>query len=713
MYDVLKKYFGHTEFRPLQKAIIERVLLRKDTVVIMPTGGGKSLCYQLPSLLQEGLTLVVSPLIALMKDQVDSLKAAGVAAACWNSALSPDEVEQVKSALVAGNVKLLYVAPERLMMDHFLAFSDQLNICLFAIDEAHCISEWGHDFRPEYRQLSELKKRFPQIPVIALTATATPIVQKDIINQLALSESKTFKASFNRENLFYEVRPKSDTYYQIVEYMKSRPNDSGIIYCMSRKTVDSLAASLQSDGFRALPYHAGMEKEERAKNQDKFIKDDAEIIVATIAFGMGIDKPNVRFVIHYDLPKNLESYYQETGRAGRDNLKSDCILFYSYYDKNKIEYFIREMQNPDEQQVAADKLQQMVDYAESYLCRRKLLLQYFGEEFNTANCGGCDNCLKQTIKFDATIVVQKLLSCVARVNERFGMKYVIDILRGSNSERIIQNRHNLLSTYGIGKDYSKTEWQGIIRQLLQQGFLQLENGEYPILKLTNLSKEVLFGNKKVMLMPLAQPSRKRSRLPDIDVPMNHELFEELRKLRKKIADEERLAPYMIFHDSTLQKMASFFPQTWDALKLIPGVGERKLKQFGPRFLKAIVGFCRQHNIQSISAKPAMPPTSNQEMRQRSEEVTHNMLDQNLSVEEIAKRRNLAISTIYSHIEQLILNGENIEIDGLVPQNKQQRITCALQELGTASLSQVKEKLGDDVSYEEIRLMRAKMLAKKS
>ncbi len=593
MLATLEKYFGYTTFRPLQQEIIEAVLAARDVLVVMPTGGGKSLCFQLPALLQPGLTVVVSPLISLMKDQVDSLRTNGIAAACWNSALTSGEVQTVRQQMENRQLKLLYLAPERLMLPNFLNYLKTFPLSLFAIDEAHCISEWGHDFRPEYRELQAIRAYFPTTPMIALTATATTRVQEDIQIQLHLQEPRIFKASFNRENLYYEVRPKQKTYQQIVAYLKAHPGQSGIIYCLSRREVEALAEKLQNDGFEALPYHAGLDSPTRTTNQEKFIRDDVQIIVATIAFGMGIDKPNVRFVLHYDLPKNIEGYYQETGRAGRDGLKSDCILFYSYHDRVKIEYFIAEIQKQAERRIALEKLEQMLKYADDTDCRRRYILNYFGETYPTQNCATCDNCLNQSHLVDMTIPAQKIFSCIARVKESFGMTYVIDILKGSKSERLIHNNHQHLSTFGIGSEFTKNDWRAFVRTLVQKKYLEFEGHEYPILKLTPLSHEVLFKGARVML-PKSYVVPEPVAATTTDGEQTKELFAQLRRLRKEIADAEGLPPYMIFPDTTLQALAKQMPQTWEGLKRIPGMGEVKLKRFGPRFLKEVIGFCQQH-----------------------------------------------------------------------------------------------------------------------
>ncbi|HEY3374940.1 MAG TPA: DNA helicase RecQ [Candidatus Aquicultor sp.] len=595
MLTTLNKYFGYTTFLPLQQDIINDVLNKKDVLALMPTGGGKSLCYQLPALQLDGVTIVVSPLIALMKDQVDGLVSNGVAAAFINSSLNPSEITRARSQLERGEIKILYVAPERLMMPEFLSFLKRLPIALFAIDEAHCISEWGHDFRPEYRQLRSLKDNFPEVPIIALTATATEHVQDDIAVQLGIPDCSKYRASFNRSNLYYKIEPKTSAYQRLLKYISEHRGDSGIIYCQSRKLVSSLASDLKKAGFRALPYHAGMDPEKRSRNQERFIRDDAEIIVATIAFGMGIDKPNVRYVIHYDLPKNIEGYYQETGRAGRDGLKSDCILFFSYADKAKIEYFIRQKEDQAERDIAYKKLKEMTDYCEGNICRRKVLLGYFGEAFDEPNCGLCDVCLEPREKFDATVVAQKVLSCVHRVNNGFGVTHIIDILVGSNNQKIIERGHDELPTHGIGKEHSRTEWQSMIRELVQLGYLSLEGDRYPVLRLNEKSRGVLLEDEQVFL---TKPHVEVEIVPvSVDDKCDQGLFEALRALRKTMADESDLPPYVIFHDATLKEMAAYYPRTNAALANISGVGEVKLKRYGNIFLKTIKEYCDANGVE--------------------------------------------------------------------------------------------------------------------
>ena len=581
----LRSVFGFDGFRPGQAEIVEAIVAGRDVLAIMPTGGGKSLCYQLPALLLDGLTIVVSPLIALMKDQVDSLCESGVPATFLNSSITSAESSRRVGDLFRGKYKLLYLAPERLLMDGFLEIVQKLPIRLIAVDEAHCISEWGHDFRPEYRQLRDVRKLFPEIPVIALTATATQQVQEDIIRQLGLGEGSLYKASFIRDNLYYEVRAKQDTYDQIRKYLRDRKGDSGIIYCGSRKDVERLAEKLQRDGFGAVAYHAGLTPKERTVRQEQFIRDDVSIMVATIAFGMGIDKPNVRFVLHYDLPKNLEGYYQETGRAGRDGLQSECILFYSFGDKMKIDYFIEDKTH--EQQLTARKqLYQVIAYAESNLCRHRLLAEYFGEGYDKPNCGMCDNCTKPVVQFDAIIMAQKFLSCVRRTGERFGANYVIDVLSGSESAKILSNRHSNLPVFGIGRDHAKKEWLQLSRQLLSMGYVV--QGDYNVLKLTQKAGQVLFQGEKVFVKPLKEEKIKAKSVAGPAGAVDEELFLRLRRLRKRLADEHDLPPYIIFSDASLRDMAARKPRTLEEFSAVSGVGERKLAMYGPLFVDEVL-----------------------------------------------------------------------------------------------------------------------------
>lgn len=709
MLQTLHKYFGYTTFLPMQEDIIRDVVDRKDVLVLMPTGGGKSLCYQLPALLFDGLTVVISPLIALMKDQVDGLISNGISAAYINSSLSYSEVNDIRWTVENGEVKILYLAPERLMVSGFLDFLKRLPVSLFAVDEAHCISEWGHDFRPEYRQLKALKENFPGTPLIALTATATRDVQDDIARQLRIPQCKRYRVSFNRKNLYYRVEPKVNPYRQLLKHLEGHKKDSGIIYCQSRKMVDSLSASLQEAGYRAIPYHAGLTAEERSENQERFIRDDAEIIVATIAFGMGIDKPNVRYVIHYDMPKNLEGYYQETGRAGRDGLPGDCILFFSYGDKVKIEYFIEQKEDQRERDISYQKLKKMTDYCAANTCRRKVLLEYFGEDFDEPNCGGCDICLEPRERFDGTIAAQKALSCIYRLGQGFGINHVIDILLGSRNKKVIEKNHHNLTTYGIGKEYSKGQWQSIVRELVQLGFLNMEGDQYPVLRLNDKSKGILFKGERVSL---TKPAVEAQILHgDVADAIDRELFEILRTLRKRLADEEGVPPYIIFPDTTLKEMSTYYPNDPRALSNISGVGDRKLQRYGDIFLNTITEYCRAKGIVPQRMSPKGLASGFTGMKSSTLHMTLEFCNKGLTLKEMAGKRGLAVSTIASHIERLILSGEDISIDSLVPAEKQDIIIKAIGDLGPEALSPVKEALGDDFSYEEIRLVRANFRSK--
>jgi ATP-dependent DNA helicase RecQ len=704
--EILRRYFGYSEFRQLQQDIILDVLKGNDVLVLMPTGGGKSLCYQYPSLLFKGLTIVVSPLISLMKNQVDSLRSNGIPAEYLNSSLNYEEIKKIKSGLLQNRVRLLYVAPERLVIPAFLSFLKGLKISLFAIDEAHCISEWGHDFRPEYRQLKMIGATFPDVPIIALTATATMKVREDIVNQLELKDCKKYIASFNRENLVYYVKPKQDAFRQIVEFLRTKPRESGIIYCYSRKNVDALTENLKYAGFRALPYHAGLSADVRSTNQEKFIKDDVEILVATIAFGMGIDKPNIRFVIHHDLPKNLEAYYQETGRAGRDGLKSDCVLFYSYGDRQKIEYFINQMTNEKERQIAHNKLMEIINFCETNVCRRKLLLGYFGEKYKENKCSGCDNCLIPREEIEATGEILTILSCVQELDEKFGINYCIDVLTESKSSRVVQNGHTVLRSYGSGKNLPKKIWHGFIRELLQRDYLNLE-GEYPVIKLCQKGRDLLSGSKcnvtteKIFLAKphaVEKPATKPAIIDHDDDDRG--LFEALRNLRKTLADAENYPPYMIFNDASLKQMAAKRPFTPEDFRKITGVGDKKLERYGVIFISEIRRFCEKQ------------VSSSQPVKKRSSElVTLEMLDQGMDLDMITITRNLSLNTVYGHIENLILAGENIDIEKFITKEKIKAISSVILEIGGGTLKPIKDILDENFSYGEIKLVRAKMKGK--
>lgn len=591
-YQTLQKYYGYSAFRPLQEDIITDILAGKDVFVLMPTGGGKSLCYQLPSIMSSGTTIVVSPLIALMKDQVDNLRQNGVQAAFLNSSLSVEEQKKVIASLQEQKLSLLYVAPERLVQPSFLDLLHHLRINFFAIDEAHCISQWGHDFRPEYRQLRLLRDRFPDIPIVALTATATSRVKEDIMTQLRLQDARKYQGSFNRKNLSYFVLPKKQAFAQIQQYIEKHPNQSGIIYCATRKTVEKLVEKLADVGIKALPYHAGLLDDVRRNNQEQFIREEVDIIVATVAFGMGIDKPNVRFVIHYDMPKSLEHYYQETGRAGRDGLPSECLFLFSIGDKFQQLHFIDEKSDLVEQQIAKQQLQTIVHYAQSKLCRRKQLLQYFGEIYDEKTCASCDNCLDVKETFDGTIIAQKILSCVYRVGQRFGTRHIVQVLLGAKTQPILQRQHDKLSTYGIVNDFSEDDLRMFIYELIQQGYLQQTEDHYGIVSMTPKGYSFLKNKEQVILTkPDKQEIHLKTKKKGAVEGEKNALFDVLRKLRKDIADQSKVPPYVIFHDTSLLEMANTHPRNESAFRSIHGVGEEKWKRYGKQFTEAINHYC--------------------------------------------------------------------------------------------------------------------------
>ncbi|MGC1321033.1 MAG: DNA helicase RecQ [Candidatus Udaeobacter sp.] len=616
LLNALKKHFGYDQFRPLQREIIEDALAGRDVFVLMPTGAGKSLCFQLPALMRDGLTIVVSPLIALMKDQVDALQTSGIPATYLNSTLDRDESKARWRGLHRGQYRMLYVAPERLMLETFLERALNWNIAQFAIDEAHCISEWGHDFRPEYRELKKLRKHLPDVPIMALTATATERVRGDIIKELELRDPRAYVASFNRPNLTYRIIPKTAAYEQLLAFIRSRPNDSGIIYCASRKGTESLAGKLNEDGVSARPYHAGLTNVERTKHQDAFLRDDVRVITATIAFGMGINKPNVRFVVHYDLPKNLESYYQETGRAGRDGLPGECVLLFSPGDVAKQLHFIDE-KTEKEARIARAQLQQMVHYAETRACRRSTLLEYFGETYPArrddagdptpppeVSCESCDNCLQPRETFDGTVHAQKFLSCVYRIHARhgfgFGLGHIVDVLRGADTEGIRQRGHNELSTYGIGGELKRGEWQAIGRELLRLGLVECAPGKFATLSLTPAGLEALRKRTSVVLTKQIEIAEKSARIKPGAIECDEVLFARLRALRRQLADARGVPAYIIFSDVSLREMARNFPANSTEFRRIPGVGEQKLKDFGEAFLSKI----KSHSARRMLSKDA-------------------------------------------------------------------------------------------------------------
>ena len=707
MLEPLKFYFGFDRFLPLQEEIIHRVVAGRDTLVLMPTGGGKSLCYQLPALCFSGLTLVVSPLIALMKDQVDALNANGIAASFINSTLSSAEIAKVQEQARAGGIRLLYAAPERLALPEFRNFLRSLELSLIAVDEAHCISEWGHDFRPDYRNLKALRREFPAVPVIALTATATEKVREDIVAQLDLQDAERFISSFNRANLRYTVEPKNNSRHSLLRLLRQHRNESSIIYCFSRKDTESMAADLVAHGFNALPYHAGLDQVTRRETQEKFIRDQVPIIVATIAFGMGIDKPDIRLVVHHDLPKTLEGYYQETGRAGRDGLPSECVLYFSYGDKIKQDFFIAQIVDDAQRETARQKLAQVLRFAEVQSCRRKFLLEYFGERWDQANCGGCDVCLTPREEFDATEISQKILSAVMRTGERFGASHVVDVLRGARTKRIGALGHDKLSVYGIAQNFPADEIRQLVRSLTERGLLAISGTDRPTLAVSQAGRTFLKGRDQLSLTRPKASDVEHTVDRATNLAYDQELFHKLRALRKRIADERGVPPYVIFHDTVLREMAGRLPKDCESFARISGVGSAKLEQFSGPFLEAIAEHAainrstteEDGNSRKDSRGPRKLPGP-------TLEETKGLLQQGLCVAEISERRGLARSTITGHLEQLVTSGEELDLDHLMPSPERfEKIESAFQQIGTQYLAPVWESLGEDYSYDELALVR--------
>ena len=713
--DVLKSVFGYDQFRPLQEEIIRSSLDGRDTVAILPTGAGKSLCFQLPALVREGLTVVVSPLIALMKDQVDSLQASGVAATFLNSSLTSQESRQRVQDLRAGRIKLLYVAPERLMMDGFFDELREWNTACFAVDEAHCISEWGHDFRPEYRQMASLRAAFPTLPVLALTATATERVRGDIVRQLHMRDPAVFLASFNRPNLNYHVLPKDKPYRQLVAFLADRPKDGGIIYTQSRKSVEELAAKLREDGIAALPYHAGLEPGLRARNQEAFLRDETRVICATIAFGMGINKSNVRFVVHYDLPKNVEGYYQETGRAGRDGLPADCLLLFSPGDGMKQTRFIDEIADDHARQIAREQLQQMIGYAECGDCRRAALLAYFGEKHGEENCASCDNCLVPRETWNATVEAQKLLSCIARIKQKggftVGLNHVVDVLMGADTEKIRRWDHQTLSTHGIGRDTDRGTWAALARQLIRLGHARLAGDGFPTLDITLRGGEFLRNREALSLSrPVTRTSSDRGSTPRAGaIACDEALFDRLRAVRKRIADERSVPPYVIFHDTTLRLMARLYPTSPEQLAGISGVGERKRNDFGQAFLTEVAAHVAEHPRMTFlqPLPPPPPPKTRAELLSGTVLETYRLYTSGRAVADIAAQREINPSTVLGHLADAILAGKAVDVRPLYTDEEERKMVDAFAQCPQGpSLTPVYDKLGGAIDWGKLRVFRA-------
>ncbi|MGJ8683185.1 MAG: DNA helicase RecQ [Nonlabens sp.] len=704
-YELLKKHFGYDSFRPLQEQIIDDVLAHKDLMVVMPTGGGKSMCFQLPSLMLDGVTLVISPLIALMKDQVDSLKANGITAGYFNSSQVGTEQQEMLQLLKSGKLKLLYVAPESIQqLQHYLQPSD---ISLIAIDEAHCISTWGHDFRPAYTQLAYLKKSFPQASMIALTATADRATRADIKKQLDISHADEYVASFDRPNLTLEVRPGNNRLAQVRQFLKKYKDESGIIYCLSRKSCEKLAEKLASLGFSAAAYHAGLEHRFRESVQEQFIKDELKIVCATIAFGMGIDKSNVRFVIHYNMPKNIEGYYQEIGRAGRDGIDAHALLFHSYADMIQLRNFAGDSGN-SEVQIA--KLERMKQFAEALTCRRRMLLSYFNE-YLEKDCGNCDVCLNKPDFFDATLVAQKALSAVYRMKENASLNLLIDVLRGAQNATVIESGFQTIKTYGAGRETSWNNWQQYIIQMINQGLLEIAFHEHNRLKLTPQAQAVLFDKQKVQLAVIPKPedlaARNAQAAQDaLPSDINKDLYAGLRKLRMQIATQDNLAPYMVFSDATLKDIASRIPLTIDEFDDITGVGKHKLDTYGEAFLKLTQGFKMMREgdfvYRVVVAKPKKRKKSGLKKDTVMESVQ--MYWDGKTVEEISEARALKSDTILTHLGKRYLSHKDVDLEAHISQEEIKAIEPQFETYQKENaLKPVFEHFNGQYSYGKLRL----------
>jgi ATP-dependent DNA helicase RecQ len=713
----LKEIFGYSQFRGNQETIIRNLLDGKNTFVIMPTGAGKSLCYQLPAMITDGLAIVISPLIALMKNQVDQMNAYGVNARFMNSTLSKGEITRLKKECMNGNVKLLYVAPESLNKEETIEFLKKVNVSFVAIDEAHCISEWGHDFRPEYRRIKSMIQNLGDMPVIALTATATPKVQIDIQKNLQMEEADVFISSFNRKNLYYEVRPKKETKKQLIKFLKENKGKSGVIYCLSRKKVEEIAQLINVNGFKAAPYHAGLDPDVRMKNQDDFLNEEVDIIVATIAFGMGIDKPDVRFVVHYDVPKSLEGYYQETGRAGRDGLEGNCLMFYSHNDLNKLEKFNKD-KPVQERENARILLQEMEYYAESPVCRRRQLLHYFGEEYKQENCGMCDNCVHPRERFDGTDAVRLVLRATRLTNERFGLNHLVNVIRGVEDEYVKSYGHFDLDVYGEGKAEDADYWKSVIRQTLIYQYLEKDIDNIGALRVTKKGEEFL---KKPHPIELAKDHDFTTEIEEEEessekAPVNAKsydvkLFEILKTLRKKIAKEKDLPPYVIFQDPSLEEMATTYPTTKEDLAQVNGVGMGKVNKFGKEFLETIQQYVDENDIETANDVVVKSSVN----KSKTKIFIIQQIDRKVDLEEIAETISLSFEDMLTEIENICYSGTKLNlsyyIDQVIDPHKQDDIHDYFMNAETDNLeAALNDDSMADYSEEEIRLMRIKFMS---
>ncbi|MBI1768460.1 MAG: DNA helicase RecQ [Bacteroidetes bacterium] len=709
----LKEIFGYDNFRGNQEAVIKNLLGGRNTFVIMPTGAGKSLCYQLPAMVNDGLAIVISPLIALMKNQVDQLNAYGINARFLNSTLSKGEITRLRKDAISGKIKLLYVAPESLTKEENIEFLQKVDISFVAIDEAHCISEWGHDFRPEYRKIKSMIGQLGDMNVIALTATATPKVQIDIQKNLQMEEADVFISSFNRKNLYYEVRPKKETKKQLIRFLKDHKGKSGIIYCLSRKKVEEIAQLLNVNGFKAAPYHAGLDPDVRMKNQDDFLNEEVDIICATIAFGMGIDKPDVRFVVHYDVPKSLEGYYQETGRGGRDGLEGLCLMFYSHNDLNKLEKFNKD-KSVQERENARILLQEMEFYAESPVCRRKQLLHYFGEEYQGNNCGMCDNCTNPRERFEGSAFVKIAIEAVKQTNERFGLAHLVNVIRGVEDEYVKSYAHFDLPIYGKGDTEDPDFWKSVIRQALIYQYLEKDIDNIGVLKITQKGLAFLKKPHEIELArdhdftTIAEEEESSERTP-VSKSYDEKLFEMLKALRKKVAKEKDLPPYVIFQDPSLEEMATTYPTTKEEMAGVNGVGMGKVNKFGKEFLELIEKYVDDNDIET-AAEVVVKSSVN---KSKIKIFIIQQIDRKVDLEEIAESKALSFSELLTEMENICYSGTKLNvdyyIDDVLDEGRQEEIYDYFLNSETDSMQDAMAELRG-YSEEDVRLMRVKFLS---
>ncbi len=703
---LLKQYFGYDDFRNGQREIIENILNKKDVLAVMPTGAGKSICYQIPSIVFDGVTIVISPLISLMKDQVDALTETGITATYINSSLSTSEFQTVLANARKGLYKLIYVAPERLETASFLELLHTIQVSMVAVDEAHCVSQWGHDFRPSYTKIAKIVKVLPNRPVIAaFTATATPIVKNDIIQLLKLHIPFHLTTGFDRENLYFEVVKPVDKFNYLATFLKNNKNKSGIIYASTRKTVESVSEKLNNKGYLVTRYHAGLSEKERTNNQEDFLYDRKNIMVATNAFGMGIDKSNISYVIHYNMPKNMEGYYQEAGRAGRDGEPAECILLYSSSDTITNRLLIENNKENVDLSGEYEKLKQIVDYCNTDKCLRAYILDYFGEEETNEHCGHCGNCNNDIERTDITLEAQKIMSCIKRMGERFGSGLVTDVLHGANTEKIRTMDFNNLSTYGIMKKYSKATIKEIIDFLISEGYIAWSGDRYPVLRLTKQAYDVLQDNKVVTIKRVITTELSHSMTND---NIDQALFEILRGIRRQIAEKLKVPPFVVFSDATLKEMSVKYPTNDDEFLKISGVGALKLKKYGQQFIDAIMSYVEQH--QPVMDEQANDETRAQQVGIKKERgidtrmTTYHLYQRGIPIEEIAASRSLSTNTIEGHLIDCVKNGLEIDYDKFVPKQLEAQIIEAIKQCGTGKLKPIKEALPDEVTYMAIKLM---------